>query len=166
MGSWSSDQSRLSLASAEADFSGTTMRGLQSITISEEMSADPMYGNGSVSIGAPIGTHKAELTFKTIPEEADNILQSLGPAATRVLGSVGITMAEPNGANPYLINLTNVRILKMEADLGEAGGQKGSMKTFTCAVYDPVDWNGIGLIENPNADDGGIVGFVGSLLGV
>lgn len=145
---WNSDQSRFSLASAEADFDGVTMRGLQGITITDEVATDPAYGNGSIPIGAPAGTYKGELTFSTIPEEADNILQALGQDYSRVLGTVGITMNEPNG-NSYLIELSRVKITKVEANLGEAGGQKISITSFTCLVMDPPNFNGVSSISDP-----------------
>lgn len=151
MGSWSTDQSRLGLASAEADFGGVQLRGIQSLSISDSLDTDPMYGNGSTSIGAPVGMHKAEGQLVTIPEEADSCLQSLGNAFGRVLGSIGLTMAEPDGSGIYSVQLNRVKITKVELNPGEAGGQKGATKTISFIVLDPVDWNGISIIENPNS---------------
>jgi hypothetical protein len=157
---WSSAQSRLSLASGEIDIAGVTCRGIQSMDITDEVSADPMYGNAPTAIGAPVGTHKAEITMGTIPEEGDNLLQQLaamGVVATRALASAGVTMSEPNGASPYLIQATNMKLLKVQAKLGEAGGQKGSTMEFTFACYDPVNWNGIQLVESQGGGLGGII---------
>jgi hypothetical protein len=160
MTTWNSDQTRQSLASAEADFSGIVLRSLQKISVTDELSADPVYGNAPTAIGAPVGTHKAEVTFSVIPEEADNIINMPGGSAayTRLRGSVGITTMEPGGP-PMLFECKNVRILKVEADFGEAGGQKPALTTFTCAVYDPVNFNGGQSIES----QGG--GLLGAILG-
>jgi hypothetical protein len=152
--SWNSDQSRLSLANAEADFAGVTMRALQNFEIDEEVAADPVYGNGSVSIGAPDGMHKCTLKFDTIPEEADNLVQKLGSGFSRVLGSVGVTMQNTVSFNFYDIVMTRVRILKKSAKLGKAGGQDPSLITFECMVLDPVQWNGVDIIDNLNGGSG------------
>ncbi len=145
---WTSDQSMLSLANAEADFAGVTMRALQNFEIDEEVAADPLYGNGSVALGAPDGMHKCTLKFDTIPEEADNIKQQLGNGFSRVLGAVGVTMQNSITFAFYDIVMTRVRIMKIGAKLGKAGGQDASLFTIECMVLDPVQWNGVDIIDN------------------
>lgn len=161
--SWNSDQSRLSLANAAADFNGIVMRGLQNIDIDEQVDSEAVYGNGSVSLGATDGKHSCTLKFSTIPEEADNIVQGLGPAFSRVLGSVGITMTNSVTFENYEIVLTRVKITKKSAKLGDAGGQKPSMVDFECMVMDPVQWNGVDIIDNINGSAGISLGLVLSI---
>lgn len=151
---WSSDESRLSLANADADFNGVTMRALQSFEIDEEIDSTSVYGNGSVSIGDTDGQHKATLKFDTIPEEAGNILKNLGSSFSRVLGSVGIGMQNSVSGDIYTIELTRVKIVKVSAKLGKGGGQDPSLFTIECKVLDPVDWDGVDIIDNINGGAG------------
>jgi hypothetical protein len=150
MSFWSSDQTRLSGASMEGDWNGVTLRGIQKITISDEVQREPQYGNSSVSIGMPAGTHKASLELETIPEEADNVAQALGDNLSQVPGTVGIYSSEPNGGTDD-IELSRVFIDSINWT-GEAGGQKGQTKTIKCTVLDPVDWNGLKLITDQRED--------------
>lgn len=158
MSTWSPDQSRLSLANAAADFSGVTLRALQNVEIDEEVKSEPVYGNGSVSIGAPDGMHSATLKFDTIPEEADNVIQVLGPGFSRVFGQVGVTMQNSVTYDLYDIVMTRVRIIKIGAKLGKAGGSDPSLVSVECQVFDPVIWNGVNIIDNLNGSGGASLG--------
>lgn len=141
MSQWSfSDQDRISGATVEADWNGIIIRGMQSFDISDEVTRDPMYGNGAVSIGMPQGTHKAEATLVSIPEEVDEVLQALGPNFYLVPGTIGITLVRASG--PITYNLTRVYLNKGQVKF-EAGAQKGSEGTLTAVVLDPIDWNGL-----------------------
>jgi hypothetical protein len=146
----------------EMSFFGVTCRGIQKVTLTEELSKDPIYANSSVSIGVPVGTHKAEGTVQVITDEADSLRTAAGDQFGTRPGSIGITLFEPQGAGILTYNLTRVYIVKMEADFGEAGGQKPSLETFSIMILDPVDWNGITIVRDQRS--GGIVlGFPTSL---
>ena len=140
MTQWSSDEERVSGAAMEGDFNGAIIRGFQKLDLSDEVGRDPMYGNSSVSIGIPAGTHKGEFTLESIPEEVDEFLGTLGDQFYRVPGTFGISLVRASGLITY--NVTRVYLNKMQLGM-EAGGQKGSTGTLTGIVLDPIDWNGL-----------------------
>lgn len=148
MTQWSSDQVRKSLASIEIDVLGTIVRGVQKLSLTDEVSADPMYGNSSVSIGMPAGQHKAEGSIGLIPEMADELRAALGDQFSQVPATIGISMFEPNGGAPITHNVTRVYFRKQEVDYGEPGGSKGAVETFGLTILDPVDFNGLSSIRD------------------
>ena len=139
MTAWSIDQERLSGANMEADWNGATLRGIAKLTINESVKRDRQYGNGSVAIGLPAGTHEADFELETIPEEADDILMTLGDQWSKTPGTIGITFV---GDSIYTVNLS--RVFLNDASMSvEAGGQKATTKTLKGYVLDPVDSNGL-----------------------
>lgn len=148
MSDWSSDQVRKSLASITIDVFGTIIRGVQKLTCTDELSGDPMYANGSVSIGLPAGQHKAEGSIGMIPEMADDVRAALGDQFSQVPTTIGITMFEPFGGVPLTYNLTRVYWRKLEVDFGEPGGSKGSVETFGLVILDPIDFNGLSSVRS------------------
>ncbi len=144
---FSSQQARFSGASIEGDWQGVTLFGIQSIEITDELDGEPMMGNGSVAIGMPAGSHKASITLETIPEEADALLQRLGNNFSQIPGSVGLSMSEPFGAGVYLVEVTGIYIRSCSFK-AESGGQKGSTKTITGTVLNPVNWNGLRIVTD------------------
>lgn len=143
---WSySDQDRISGATLEGDWNGAVFRGMQKLEVSDEVSRDPMYGNDSIAIGMPVGSVKGEITFETIPEEADEVLNALGPEFYKIPGTVGFSCMRANGL--YLVQLTRVYLNKQQITF-EGGGQKGSTGTLTGIILDPIDWNGLRGVES------------------
>jgi hypothetical protein len=145
---WTSDDFRDSLQSMEAHWAGAILRAIQSLKLEEEVSDEPIYGNDSIAIGLPKGTHKATGELVTIPSEADAIYEQLGNQWTQVPGSIGVTLRRPNGTS-YNVDLTRVYLRKTSIEFGKAGGSDPSLKTLSLRILDPVNWNGLRGIEAP-----------------
>lgn len=148
MTQWSSDQTRLSLASINIDVFGTIIRGVQKLSLTDEVSGDPMYGNGPTSIGLPVGQHKAEGSIGLVPEMADDVRAALGDQFSQIPTSIGITMFESFGGASITYNVTRAYWRKLEVDFGEPGGSKGSVETFGLVILDPVDFNGLSGVRS------------------
>ena len=159
---WTSDNMKESLASMEANFFNLTLRGIQKVTLTEELSKDAIYANSSVAVGVPVGTHKAEGTLAVISQEADNLRQAAGDQFGTISGSLGISLFEPNGAGILTYNVSRIYLVKIEADFGEPGGQKPCVETFGLLILDPVDWNGISIVRDQRAS-GLVLAFPTSL---
>lgn len=155
MTTWSSDQIRKSGASMEADFNGVTLRGISKLDMSDEVKRDLEYGNGSLPIGIPAGSYAAELTIETIPEEADNLYASLGSGVASSIGSMGVSFFEPSGGDPIVYNIAGIYIQGRSASV-EAGGQKANRETIKAIITQPIDWNGIQLVEQTFGGFGGL----------
>lgn len=159
MGQFSSDQVRDSLASLEATWVGVTLRGIQKLTFSDEVAIDPIYGNGSVSVGGPAGQHKASGSLQTITSELQNLMAGLGDQWSQVPGTIQLSLNEQNGDGFKSYTLTTVRITKVDLDFGEAGGNKGSMGTLDFIIFDPVDFDGLSSIRDQRATAGLLFAF-------
>lgn len=160
---WTSDNTKESLASMEARFFGVPLRGIQKVSLTEELSKDQIYANSSVSIGVAVGTHKAEGSLQVISQEADNIRQAAGPNFGTIPGTINISLFEPNGAGILTYKARRVYLVKIEADFGEAGGQKPSLETFSLMILDPIDWGGGVSIVTDQRASGLILSFPTSL---
>ncbi len=158
---WTSDDFRDSLQSMEADWAGTTLRGLQSLKAGDKLKRDRQYGNGSISIGLPAGTHEGDLEIVTIPGEFDNLAANLGNDMTQIPGTVGVAFRRPNGTI-YTVNLTRVYLNEVNLEAGKAGGSDPSLITIPAYVLDPIDWNGLRMIQ----PKGTIFSFPVALLGI
>lgn len=156
MGYWSSDDTRFALSSASVTLSTVTMRGLQGMKITDEVSGEPIYGNGQLPLGLPPGAFKGSLSFSTIPEEGDTALAALGSGWTQIPGTLAITLIEPNNSTIYDISAGGVYLRKLEADLGEAGGGKGSMFAFEGLILQPISWGGLFSVNAPSIFDVGL----------
>lgn len=148
---WTSEHTKESLASMEANFFGVTLRGVQKCSLTEELSRDPIYANASVSIGLPAGMHKAEGSIQVISQEADNLRQAAGPNFGQVSGSLLINLFEPNGAGILTYRASGVYLVKLEADFGEAGGAKPALETFGLLIIKPIDWGGVPIVTDQRA---------------
>ena len=160
---WTSDNTKESMASMEARFFGVTLRGIQKCSLTEELSKDPIYANSSVSIGVPVGTHKAEGSIQVISQEADNLRQAAGNNFGTIPGTLTINLFEPNGAGILTDKARRIYLIKMEADFGEAGGQKPSLETFGLMILNPIDWGGGTSIISDQRASGLLLAFPNSL---
>lgn len=149
---WTNDNTKESLASLSAFWQGYSLRGIQKITFTEELSRDAIYGNSSVSIGVPVGQHKAEGSLQVLSQEADNLRGVLGPNFGATPGTISYSLFEPLGAGILTYTATRVYLVKLEVDLGEAGGAKPSLETFSLIILDPIDWgNGTQIVTDQSA---------------
>jgi hypothetical protein len=161
---WSTDQTRYSMASVEGDFSGLQLRGIQDLGLTDELTKDPIYGNSSVSIGVPVGMHKAEGALTLIPEEYDSLVFGLGDQFGTTPGTIGITLFEPNGAGVYTINASRVYLIKVEAKFGKPGGQDPATKALGLLILDPIDWGGLSIVRDQNSGALSLGGIIGGAL--
>ena len=160
---WSSDLYRDSLQGMEFDLNGARGRGIQSLKLEEEVAREPVYGNGQTAIGMPAGTHKASGEFVTIPSEWDVIMSTMGSAITENPGSIGISLRRPNGTI-YTVTLTSVYINNAPAEFGKAGGADPSLFTVPFVVLDPIDWNGLRMVQTPTDPIQFVVNLFGGFL--
>lgn len=141
------DQTRFSLASMTLDAAGITIIGCQDLSCKEQLETEPMYGNGSIVIGRTIGKLSGTGSLTMLPEEADSLVQQLGPGFGTVYWQLGATFLEVQGSGIYAVSASRVRISSKELKPGEPGGSKGSTIPFELTIDDPINWNGVTIIQ-------------------
>lgn len=145
----SSDDTRYALASLVGFFWGTSVRGLQDLELSEEVSGELIYGNGQESLGLPPGAIKGSGKFTTIPEEGIALISTIGNGWSQVPGSLSLTLAEVNNPLIYSVAANSVFIRKLALNFGKAGGSDPSLKSFEFVVAKAIDWGGYKAINAP-----------------
>lgn len=139
---FSSDDTRLTMASLSLSAGGLVILGIQKLSFTDELSGDPIYGNDSVSVGLPAGQHKAEGSLALLAEVADSLRQSMGPNWMRIPTVASATFFEPLGAGLINYTATRVYLRKIEMDAGKPGGSDPEVETFGLVILDPINWNG------------------------
>lgn len=143
---WSSDYTKLSLASMELSVNGQTVRGIVKVTLKETVKRDPAYGNGSVSEGLPAGQHSAEGSVAMFSPSAAALRTIVGGGWSQSACVIAISLFEPNGAGLLHYGVSGAYLTELEADFGEAGGNKPGQETFGLTIIDPIDWDGLPAI--------------------
>lgn len=138
---FSSDDTRLSLASLTLFCADTNLRGVQELSLTDELSGDPVYGNDSNAVGLPAGQHKGEGTIGLLNEVAEQMRQNMGPNWGRVPWTASASLYEPFGAGLIIYTATRVYIRKAEGKFGKPGGSDPNIETFGLVILDPINWN-------------------------
>lgn len=155
---FSSDDTRLTLASLTMFCAGTNLRGIQDVGFTDELSGDPIYGNDSISVGMPAGQHKGEGTLGLLTEVADTMRSNMGPNWGRTPWTISVSLYEPLGAGLVTYNATRVYLRKLDAKFGKPGGSDPVVETFGLVILDPIDWNGNPIaVSNGGASLTGLV---------
>lgn len=147
---WSSDYTKLSLASLELGLLGQTVRGLTKVTLKETVKREPVYANGSVSEGLPAGQHSAEGSIAMFSPSAAAVRTIIGGGWSQVPVFIAISLFEPLGAGLLQYNVSGAYLTELEADFGEAGGNKPGQETFALTIINPIDWDGLPAIYKPS----------------
>lgn len=141
------DANRFSLASLNLDCAGVKIIGCQDFTCKEELDSETVYGNGSVSLGSTVGKHSGTGSITLLPEEADSVVQRIGPAFGTVYWSLGATFLELQGGGIYVVTCTRVKLKSKELKPGEAGGAKATTIPMDLVIHDPINWNGYTIVD-------------------
>ncbi len=79
------------------------------------------------------------------------MIASVGDQYTQVITNIGATLNQTNGGGIIPITFAQVRLMKTEWDLGEAGGQKAAFVTFSFTLLAPPDYSGLVSVRDQSA---------------
>lgn len=159
---YSLNQNRLSLASGDINANGRKYVGVQSMTPSEEVKDEPVYGSGQVAIGKTRGQLTSSFSFEILIGEGDALFQDLGTPLSSAPFDISGTFIEVGSTEPsYTLSLTQITIKKIEITMGNDG--KPFAYKLDCTVIQPISWNGVYLVDLPAGSDPSLFGFVVSL---
>lgn len=144
MSRWSLNTARYSLSSLKLFVNGVTIIGNTATSITESVGGELMFGNGVIGLGMVIGTLSGDLELGFIPEEDDNLLQSIGPGFAEVPISYSATFFEPaNPAGVYVVSNDAIWIKETSLDAARDGAViKRKFKSQS-----PTSWNGATAID-------------------
>lgn len=140
---WSLNQSRFSLSSLKLNIFGNTIIGTQVISITETLTGDIMFGNGPLGIGMVIGTLSGDAEIGLIPEEDDNLLQSIGSGFMEIPISLIASFYEPAGSGIYTVTQDAAYIREGALD----GAREGAVIKRKLKMTGATNWNGVTALD-------------------
>lgn len=153
MSIFSLNQNRLTLASGYLAFQGRQFFGVQSITPSEEVKSELVYGSGQIAQGKTRGQLTGAFAFEILIGEGDALVQALGTPLSNSPFDFSGSFIEAGSTEPnYTLGATQLTIKKIEIGISNDG--KPLTYKIDCLVIDPISWNGVYLVDIPEGDEG------------
>jgi hypothetical protein len=139
------NQNRWALTSGHFSAYGIRIYGLQSLAPSEEVKVETSYGSGSIGVGRVQGQHSASATLEVLLAEYDQLIKALGGNFVGKPFDVVGTFLEVSGDGIFTVGIPQGVISKTEMKASNDG--KAIVQALTLHVVEPIDWNGVKLIE-------------------
>lgn len=156
---FSNDQNVFSLASAELDFNGYKVIGVNSLNLKDELTPSDEYGNGVVAVGRTVGQYKASGDCEILLAEYNAIIQRLGRGFGKRPFGIGATYIEIGGDGIMSVQVLGARIVSTE--LSNSNDGKGTRVKFGLSIIKPILWNGISIVDEQSGTSS-----IGSSFGV